>query len=99
MTNEELIQDFKQFISATMSQEVVGLRKDLKTDIRSLDEKLSTDIKALDEKLSTNIRSLDEKLDTIQDAVADTLTHTTEETDAKLEDHEQRLRRLEHRAA
>jgi hypothetical protein len=42
MTNEELFTDLKQFISATVSQEVDGLRTELKADIARLDEKLDT---------------------------------------------------------
>jgi rRNA-processing protein FCF1 len=77
MTNEELLNDLKQFITATVSQEVDGLRKELKADIKALDQ----------------------KLDAIQDAIAETLTHATEPLDATLQDHEQRLHRLEHRSA
>jgi uncharacterized protein involved in exopolysaccharide biosynthesis len=84
MTSEEMIADLKQFITATVSQEVAGLRTELKADIAEV----RNDVKALDQKLGT-----------IQDAIADTLTHTTETTDATLQDHEQRLRTLEHRAA
>lgn len=87
MTNEELFTDLKQFIAATVSQEVDGLRKEIKADIKQLDEKLSADIKRLDE-----------KLDAIQDAIAETLTHATEPLDATVQDHEQRLRRLEQRS-
>jgi hypothetical protein len=77
MTNEELYNDLKQFIAATVSQEVDGLRKELRADIKALDK----------------------KLDTVQDAIAETLTHATEPLDATVQDHEQRLRRLEHRSA
>lgn len=86
MTNEELFQDLKQFITATVSQEVDGLRKELKTDIANL---------------RTDIIRLDTKLNTIQDAIADTLTQVTEALDVteQVHDHEQRLRRLEHQSA
>lgn len=49
--------------------------------------------------LRTELKTLDEKLDLIQDAVAESLTHTTQVTNATLQDHERRLRRLEHRPA
>ncbi|WP_329051243.1 hypothetical protein OG738_03825 [Amycolatopsis sp. NBC_01488] len=77
MTNEELFNDLKQFIATTVSQEVAGLRTELKDDIKSLDQ----------------------KVDAIQDAVAEALSQTNEALDATVQDHEQRLQRLEHRTA
>lgn len=90
MTNEELFQDLKQFITATVSQEANGLREEIKTDI--------TDLRA---ELKADITRLDKKLDTIQDAIADTLTQVTEALDVteQAHDHEQRLQRLERQAA
>jgi hypothetical protein len=85
MTNEEMLQDLKQFIQATVSQQMANAAT--KEDINDLRVELKADIKALDE-----------KLDTIQDGIADTLTHATETTDATLKDHERRLGWLEHRA-
>jgi seryl-tRNA synthetase len=89
MTNEELFTDLKQFIEATVSQKLVDVAS--KDDIKSL----KADVVGL----KADVKALDEKLDAIQDAIADTLTHTTEITDAAIQDHEQRLRRLEHRSA
>jgi hypothetical protein len=95
MTNEEMIQDLKQFIEATISQQMADVAT--KDDIKQL----SGRIDRLEVNMATkkDVAKLDQQLDTIQDAIADTLTHTAEDADAKFEDHEQRLRRLEHRAA
>jgi chromosome segregation ATPase len=97
MTNEELFTDLKQFIEATVSQaeQRLEVRMATKDDISDLRTELKADIKVVDE-----------KLDTIQDAIADSFTHATDLTNESingventLEDHEQRLHRLEHRAA
>lgn len=103
MTNEELFTDLKQFITATISQEVAHLAT--KDDLSRLEHRidgLEGDIKGL----KADIKSLDEKLDTVQDAIADTLTHSAEVintvqdgTESTLQDHEERLSRLEHRSA
>jgi hypothetical protein len=86
MTTEELFTDLKQFITATISQEMAHVAT--KDDLADLQAELKADIKGLDE-----------KLDAVQNAIVETLTHTTETFDATIQDHEQRLRRLEHRAA
>jgi TolA-binding protein len=75
MTNEELLDDLKQFVSATVSQATAGLAT--KDDLAGLE---ATTNKRFDD--------VDERLNEIQNAVG-----------AELEDHEQRLRRLEHRSA
>lgn len=62
MTNEELIADLKQFIVATVSQQLADVAT--KDDIKEAVSSLRTEIKA-------DIRALDDKLDTIQDAIAD----------------------------
>jgi hypothetical protein len=84
MTNEEMIQDLKQFIAATVSQS---------------EERISGNLKSVKTELEERISDLESKVDTIHDAVADTFSQTHEATDATIQDHEQRLRRLEQRAA
>jgi hypothetical protein len=91
MTNEELLDDLKQFIEATVSQQMAGFAT--KDDLANFATK--DDINGL----KSDIKALDEKLDTVQDAIAETLTHALEPIDASLHDHEQRLGRLEHRSA
>lgn len=85
MTNEELLADLKQFIEATVSQQLADFAakddiKGLKTDIAGL----KSDIKTLDDKVDL----IDQKLDQVQDAVAETV-----------QDHEKRITRLEQQRA
>lgn len=91
MTNEELLADLKQFIEATVSQQMsqFATKEDLaelatKDDLEGIKQQI-TDV---EQRLGRRIDTLDEKLDEVQDAVADTV-----------QDHEQRLRRLEKRTA
>jgi hypothetical protein len=95
MTNEDLLAELKQFIAATVSQEVAGLRVELKEDIKSLRDELKADIKGV----RSDLQILDEKIDLVQNAIAETVTHHNDSTDTTLQDHEHRLRRLEHHAA
>ena len=88
MTNEELLQDLKQFIATTVSQQVTGV-----------EQRLGERIDNVEERLSKRIDGLEQKLDHVQDAVAEAISGTNEAVDTTLSDHEQRLRRLEHRAA
>ena len=82
MTNEELLEDFKQFISTTVSQSEKRLRADMAT---------KDDLAAL----GGRIDDIDEKLNEILDAVGERVAHVEDTVD----DHENRLQRLEHRAA
>jgi hypothetical protein len=47
--------------------------------------------------LDHKVGLLDEKADLVQDAIAETFTHTTGELTATSQNHERRIRRLEHR--
>jgi hypothetical protein len=94
MTNEELFQDLKQFITAAVSQQTA----DLGQRIDSIEANVVTiqvDVKHLGQRINT----LDEKLDLVQDAIAESMTHAETMTRATLGDHEQRLRRLERHSA
>jgi hypothetical protein len=108
MTNEELFQDLKQFITATVSQQAAHLatKDDIDGVVQRIDlieVKMATkeDLKATEDRLST-------KIDRVQDAIAETLTKAVEAVDTtkKVEGHdkdgkelERRLTRLEHRTA
>ncbi|HEU5156159.1 MAG TPA: hypothetical protein VFU43_04125 [Streptosporangiaceae bacterium] len=95
MTNEELFTDLKQFITTTISQELVVVAT--KEDLTGLRTELKEDVASV----KADIKRLDDKVDQVQDAIAETLTHVTEafDTSEQVQDHEQRLRRLEHRSA
>ena len=91
MTNEEMIQDLKQFIAATVSQSEERINDNLGGRIDGLDIRLDG--------VETRLSSLGTKVDTIQEAVADAISQSNESNDAAIQDHEQRLHRLEQRAA
>lgn len=84
MTNEQLFDDLKHFIEATVSQHVAELRDELRGEIRQL---------------NTRIDTLDQKLDQVQDAIGETFSQTAEDTNRTLRDHDRRLARLERRSA
>ena len=100
MTNEELFTDLKQFIEATVSQQTAHLDERIDTVEKHMDG-VERRISSIETTMATkeDVGLLDQKLDHIQDAIADTLTHNIDATDITLQDHEQRLRRLEHKAA
>ncbi len=83
MTNEELFTDLKQFIEATVSQQTAQL--DGRID--GIDQRMDRFDQRMD-RFDQRFDTLDEKIDTIHDAVADTV-----------QDHEQRLGRLEQQIA
>lgn len=62
--NDDTISDLKQFISATVSQEVAGLRSDIGSDIKNLDDKISTKIDDLSLSVSDAIDVSNETTDT-----------------------------------
>jgi response regulator RpfG family c-di-GMP phosphodiesterase len=99
MTNEELFTDLKQFIEATVSQQTAHLAT--KDDLADVRQNMATkdDITNLRRELKADIKQLDNNLAVVQAAIADTLSHTTEALDTSIQDHEQRLRHLERRAA
>lgn len=82
--NDETIEDLKQFISGTVSQQTSSLKDDLHDEISRLDKKLD----ALDTSLSA-------KIDDLAESVADALESTNQETAVQLKDHENRIKKLE----
>jgi len=85
--NEDVINDLKQFIAVTVSQQTLDLREDIEGlhgDINKLDQKIGS----LDLKLST-------KIDNLADFVSEAMTTSNEEVDKQLKDHESRLSHLE----
>ena len=85
MTNEQLLEDLKQFVQTTVSQATAGLatKDDLarvETKVDGLDNRMGT--------LETKVDDLSLKVDTIADTQAE-----------QLEDHDVRLTRLETKTA
>jgi DNA anti-recombination protein RmuC len=91
MTNEELLQDLKQFVTATVSQTVSQV-------VSQSEQKINARLESLEDRVEAGLSDLDAKIDTVHDAIADTFTRYTESTDGTLKDHEKRLHRLERRA-
>jgi uncharacterized protein YoxC len=79
--NDETIQDLKQFIAATVSQQTSSLRDDVRGDIKKLDDKLTR------------------KIDDLSASVAEALDATHEATHSQLQNHEERIVKLEQNAA
>ncbi|HWZ65766.1 MAG TPA: hypothetical protein VNX65_03125 [Patescibacteria group bacterium] len=112
MSNEELFQNLKQFIAATVTACVsesmanIATKEDLHSEIGALRSEFKTEINDLREELhlafrvvNEKIDTLDEKVDLIQNAIAETFTATNKIFIATLQNHAQHLRRLEHRTA
>lgn len=83
MSNEELFDDLKQFIDGRQAQ---------------LEERLSARIDGLEAKMVTK-QDLEATERRILQSVGDAMSQANDATDTRLDDHEKRLRRLEHRAA
>lgn len=98
--NEDVIADLKQFITTTVRQETASLatkddlaRLDVKID--GVEQRLTAKIDGLEQRLG----GLEKKVDQIQAAIGEAMSNETERVDTRLDDHDRRLRRLEHRAA
>lgn len=83
--NDDAIQDLKQFIAATVSQQVSSVSDDIISSVRD-------DINKLDSKLTA-------KIDDLSLSVAEALENTNEASAAILQNHEQRITTLEKKTA
>lgn len=81
MTNEELFDDLKHFIDGRQAQ---------------LEERLGARIDGIEAKMVTK-QDLEATERRILEAVGDTMSQANDAVDKQLDDHEKRLRRLEHR--
>jgi hypothetical protein len=86
--NDDVIQDLKQFIATTVSQQLSSVH----TEIKQLDDKLTARIDDLDTKLTARI-------DDLSASVAEAMDTHGEVTEAQLSDHEQRITKLETKTA
>lgn len=91
LMDEDTITDLKQFIAATVSQQLSEIRGDI-SDIRVDISDIRSDIRKLDEKLTG-------KIDDLSASVAKAIEAANESTASQLQDHEQRIGRLEQNAA
>ncbi|MBP7760432.1 hypothetical protein KA093_01405 [Candidatus Saccharibacteria bacterium] len=85
MTSDQ-IQDLKQFIEATVGQQLALHTEHLAT---------KEDVERVEQRLGERLDEQDEKLDEILTAVGESLHHQ----DVRLNDHDDRLRKLERTAA
>lgn len=81
--NDKAIQDLKQFIAATVSQEFSGLKEDV-SELKDDMKKVKSDLKSL----AHRIDDMDAKLDTVIEASGE-----------QLDDHENRISKLEAKTA
>lgn len=95
MDNDTLV-DLKQFIEATVSQQLALQTEDLRESIHA---DVKKDVDRLDDKLTKRIDKLDQKIDDLSAAVGDAIETSNEESHKQLKDHERRITRLEKRAA
>jgi len=87
--NDDAIQDLKQFISTTISQQISDLAT--KEDI----SKLKSDISKLEADISNLDKNLSSKIDDLSNSVSEALESTNETTGEQLRDHNQRIIKLE----
>ncbi len=89
--NTDVIDDLKQFIVATTSQQTSDIRDDIH-EVKINAQALGKRIDDLDIKLST-------KLDDVMQAVGVALDASNNSLGDQITDHETRITKLEHRAA
>ncbi len=92
--NDEIIQDLKQFIASTVSQQTSELGRRLDGVDMKLD-KVEQRLDGVEQRLD----GVESKIDDLSTFVADALDTTNETTDAQLKDHETRIVKLEQKAA
>lgn len=99
MTNEDLLADLKQFISATVSQQLADVAT--KEDIGKITERLDGMDRRFDA-MEKRFDDTDLQLDAVQQAIGEAVERieSASRVDrAKLDDLDQRFRRFEQRSA
>jgi len=81
--DEVMLNDLKQFIAVTISQQTSELRSDM--------AKMSGDI----QEVRGDIKRIDQKFDNLTEHVAEALDTANEATHKQLQNHEKRIRKLE----
>ena len=92
--NEDTIADLKQFIASTISQEITSVIQKLD----KMDAKLSDHDEKFD-RIENRFIGLDQKLDDTAAGIGDAIHELTEHVEARMDDHETRITKLEHHAA
>ncbi len=88
--DDTTLADLKQFITATVSQQMAGLAS--KDDIAGLATK--GDITRIEDRLAR----VETKIDEIQNDINETVVGYVTSVDDQVQDHEKRLTKLEHNA-
>ncbi len=84
--NEDTITDLKQFIAGAITQQT----SDIHYTVQQIDSRLSS--------LASSMKVLDQKVDDGFAAIAEMLDASSNEAEARLNNHETRLTRLETKA-
>jgi flagellar capping protein FliD len=94
MTNEELLQDLKQFVAATVSQSAADIKSDMNKRFEAVDNRFGS--------IDRRFDAMDKRFDDVYqrfDDIDDQLNEIQNAVGTELQDHEKRLRRFEARAA
>ncbi|MCR6484003.1 hypothetical protein M8542_14355 [Amycolatopsis sp. OK19-0408] len=91
MTNEQLLDDLKQYVSTTVSQATADLKNELKDEMNKRFDSMDKRLDRMDERFD----DIDGQLNEIQNAVGSELV----KNDTAIHDLDKRVRRLEARAA
>ena len=82
--NDDVIQDLKQFIAVTVSQQTSDMAT--KEDISNMATK-------------EDIEKIEDKIDNLSSSVAEAIEQTNEVQDSQIKDHEDRIVKLEQKTA
>ncbi len=86
--NDDIVNDLKQFITATVSQQLANQTEDILEDVKKLEIKIDNGNSKLNHKVDDISISIGEALDTANDVV-----------DKQIKDHENRISILEQKLA
>lgn len=92
--NDEIIDDLKQFIAATISQQTARLED----RIDGIDQRIDGIDQRLDG-IDQRTDRIESKIDDLSVSVAEAIDGVNDTTDTQLKDHERRILKLEHGAA
>ncbi len=94
--SDEAIADLKQFITATVSQQISSVKTELKREMHEFRIELESEIKQSEQRLE---KKLGDKIDALAASVADALEASNDSHEGRLDDHNRRLTLLERRTA
>lgn len=99
--SDETVNDLKQFILATISQQLSQQTEGSTADMQNLEERLTKKLEynfvKLNEKIESSTIKLDEKIDDLSLSIAKAIDNSNDAVAHQLKDHESRINRLESR--